>query len=312
MSKKTQKSDAQDKANTFLSRLIDISDGKGISPIYQAVSPEIEKLCAVNSVLPGSGNPLASEDPEVALQDLIGFKTVADLQEIIDSSDAVTSAFNSYFGASIKSFAHLVGEDTITATSLTKVYETRRADEVTEQNKLLTSTSEFQRRLIDAAGKLSIPLTVSPPIADKAHKKFEPFGFLFVPVDGKDIDHTGLYDWQTEPIFEPKSEDATLFERIYGWIFDKKLDPAVILANLAKSPFNTDSSALAKLFGRLYDLTNRQIDQSKKILTYIEKDFKMYQGCMDAGIELQTMIVEIGKFFGFTVGKASSVKKATK
>ena len=309
---------AETKVTNILARLIDVGNpAGGPSQIYRAVRDDMEMLARIWMILPGSGNPLANEDPTIALADLIAFKTISGLDDITEAANKVTGAFNSYFGAEIRAFADLVGEDTITATNYTKVFETRRLEEVAEQNANLTQATEFQRKLVQAATPLGIGLTSTSTASPKPSKKsggFNPLGFLYVPIKpkpgSKEIDHTTTYDWQTPAVFDPKSEDATLFERIYGFLFVKKLDPAVVQQSL-ETTYGYNRAAIEALFVRLYAQTNAQIEQSQKILTYIEKDYKMYQDCMMAGLEFQAMIVDIGKFFGFQVGKTSP-KKSTK
>lgn len=308
------------KTESFLSRLIDVENpDAGTSPIYKAVQPDIERLIRVWMATPRSGNPLAGKDPETALANLVRFGIVTDLQQIIDSAAAVTQAFNAYFGAEIKAFAREVGEDTITATTPTKVFDERREAEIAEHKAKTESATAYLRKLTEVAAtdKLGIVLTITPLPAEKQVKKpkVNPFKFLYVPVEGKgagepSVDRTQTFDWQTPAIFEPSSDEVQLFDQIYNWLLVEKIEPVTVKQGLEQT-YNTDGVKLAALLNKLYNLASRQIEQSQKTLAYIEKNYAMYQGCMIAGLEVQAMVVDNGAFFGFTVGKGTS-KKSTK
>jgi len=297
------------KVQSYLNRLVDVENpGAGTSVLYRVCQREVGVLVKVSMVLPGSGNPLASDDPETTLADLVGFGTVAGIEEIQAAADAVTQAFNDYFGAEIKSFAQKVGKETITATKPTEIFEVRRAAEVEEHNKLFTEAKAFQANLTQVATKLGIPLSIVPPATPvKAKKKVKKnaFSFLYVPTqdDGAgSADRTETYDWQTPAIFDAEAPDAVMFDRIYEWLMVKNLEAAVVKTSLEQS-YGMTTERLQSLFGSLYNLTSQQIDQSQKILAYIEKDYLMYQNCMLAGLELQSVVVDVVNYFGLTIGK---------
>ncbi len=296
--------------NTYLKRLIDVQNPKaGTHPTYQAVQAQMELLNRIWMLLPGNGNPMAKEDPEDALAALIGFNVIQSDQEITDAATAVTTAFNEYFGAELQHFLANVGQDTIAETNPVKMFETRRDDEVKEHNGNVSGATDFRTRLVTVADRIKISYVGAPAPAktQKTAKTKAPGLFLRLfsepvkPAKGAEIVVPDQeFGWRTPPIFDPNSEDVTMFEMIYPDAM--KLEPdAFILA--IEASYGVTRDTLQDLFARLYAQCNAQLEQSAKILAFIEKDYKMYQDCMMAGLEFQSKVVDLGKFYGFQIGK---------
>lgn len=298
------------KASSFLDKLIDYrAPTKGVSPIYQAVKLEVELMSRVWLSLPGNGNPLATDDPKQALTDLINFGAIKGPEEMVAAVEAISKAFSVYLTEERRSFVDLVGPDTIFTADVNKLFQSRRDDEVREQNELLTRANELNTKIKDVAAKLVIPLIQVPAavVPQAPKEKFNLFSLLYVSdKPTKEVaTATSISYWLLPPILDEKSsEDITKFLRIWDYLFVRKLEPEVVKSAL-KDQYGFSSDDLTGLLSRIGDVLNRQIDQSQKILLAIEVDFKLYQNCLTAALELQMMLVDVGNFFGFQVGIAS-------
>jgi len=305
------------KAQGYLARLIDFSNPSlGTTPIYGNIASQIELMCKVFLSLPGNGNPLAATDPEKALKDLMRWKVVSDLEDISNSVNAITEAFSTYLTGGRISFTQLVGENTIETSDIRVIFQARRDAEVREQNNLSKQASEYMKMLTESANKLGVPLVPAAPKPAPKRVKKPVFQVKWLLKDEVLAKGQAAFDslvpsWQTEPILDVKSEDIDKLTSISGWLFTDKHE-AEVVKNALLNSYNTDEKELANLFARILDILDRQLEQSRTILSNIEKDFKLYNGCLVAALDLQGMLVKIGEFYGFTVGAKVQSPKSPK
>jgi len=309
-------------ADGFLNRLVDYSTpGRpGPAAVYQAVAPQVLLMSNVYLSMPGKGNPLAATTPEAVFADLISFSVLSGPEQMAEAVKVITDACNTYLTGSRRSFATLVGEGTLTTSDVMTMFQVRRDEEVQEQNDLLVFCTNAKTKLEAAAhkDKLAIPLSAVPatPAVISAPKtpKLNLFQRFLTVEDKKAAPEVAasskvIPSWQTPPVLDEKSRaDVAKIERIWKFLFEQNLEPAVVKTALMNPPFQMDDTALAALFSSVFDVLNRQIQQSQAILAEIEKDFNQYNGCLRAAMDLQSMLVEIGKFFGFSVGASSKAQ----
>ncbi len=301
----------KDKASKLLSRMIDPEKPRVVSPIYKAVSPDIELAVRVATFLPGSGNVLASENSNETLETLVGFGTIQSVDDLETAASRITEAFNAYFKTSIQAFSDRVGHESLDLGNLAKVFEKRRAEEIAQQNEWRDDATKFQTKIVEAATKLGIGLNVpSAATASKPVKASFITKMFTVPVEGTETKHAGdSFDWLTERMFDPNSEDSKLFSRIYT--LAGKHEREALLTSLKQS-LGVDESRLAELFNELYMQTVQQIDACQKTLLFVEQDYKTFQDPMLAAMEIQTILVKLGEYFGFNVGAKPTKKSANK
>lgn len=296
------------KVESILKKLTDQS-GK-TSQHYVMVRDQIELLVRAASFLPGSGNPLATDNPEETISLLVDFGAISSIDELVSASDAVTEAFTSYFNDALSSFGERVGADSISTKNPIKTFETRRAEEVAQQNEWQGEALKFQTQLTEAAEVLGVALTI-PTTTVTAQPKLGLFTKVFTAApEEKGKKKSTSFDWQTERIFDPNSEDAKRLARIFAQT--KKLEKEALIQALATTLGITPES-LTPMFNKQYHLTIQQIEASRQTLLYVEKDYKSFQDPMTAGLELQSTLVDLANFFGYSIGKSSSSKsKATR
>lgn len=312
----TQASDL--KAASYLNRLVDLTTPSlGTAAVYRQVEPQVKLMASVYLALP-KNNPLAAETPEGVLNELISpFKIISGLAQMMEASDAVTTAFGVYLTNGRRTFADLVGPDTLKTSDIKLIFTSRRDDEIAEQKALVKKVVDYTKMHNDSAKDLAItvvdaaPLPVPTP-AEAKKKSLNIFERLLT-VEVKPANQTGtapaataLLSWQTKPVLdETYAEELDLLQKIYGWLNVRNVSPAVVKTTL-KDTYNLDDAGLTKMYSKLAYGFKQQALQSQTILDVIEKDFKLYQGCLEAALELQTMLVEIGNFFGYQVGKAAA------
>jgi len=306
------------KAQSFLMRLVDYSSPTvGTSAVYKAVEPQIILMSRVWLSLPGNGNPLAADDPAQALADLIGFGTINGPEDMATAVDVISRAFSTYLTDERRVFLTVVGEDTVTTSDIMKIFQTRRDEEVAEQNTLSSRAQDLKTKLLDVANKLGVTLTVVPsaPAPAASKPKLNLFQKLIMVQDTSapaKVSLTPTAGWVTPPILDETSDDdINKMMRIWEFLFTRKLEPDVVKTAL-RSNYNLDEEQIKELFSRISTVLTRQIEQSQMITAVIEKDYKLFQGCLNAALELQGMLVEVGKFFGFTVGVSKTTPAPTK
>ncbi|KKT48345.1 MAG: hypothetical protein UW41_C0032G0003 [Candidatus Collierbacteria bacterium GW2011_GWC2_44_18] len=305
------------KAQGYLARLVDFSNPTlGTSLTYKNISSQVELMCKVFLSLPGNGNPLAATDPEKALKDLMRWKVVNSVEDISSSVNAITDAFSTYLTGGRISFTQLVGADTIETSDIRAIFQTRRDSEVREQTKLSTQASDYKKMLTDSADKLGVPLVPAAPKPAPKPAKKPAFVVTWLLKDevkakGRSTVDSLVPSWQTPPILDIQSEDIDKLTSIWGWLFTDKHE-ADVVKNALLNSYNTDETKLAELFARILDVLDRQLEQCRTILNNIEKDFKLYNGCLVAALDLQGMLVKIGEFYGFAVGAKVQTPKSPK
>lgn len=297
------------KVESILKKLTDQS-GK-TSPHYVMVRDQIETLVRAASFLPDSGNPLATDSPEEMIALLTDFGAITSVDDLVSASDAVTTAFTEYFNEALNSFGGKVGPESISTKNPVKTFELRRTDEVAQQNEWQTKALEFQKLLTDAASTLGIALTAPTATTVQAQPKLSLFTKVFTaaPKDGGQKNKQVGYNWLTERIFDPQSEDAKRLSRIFG--LTKKLDKDALLLSL-ETTLGFTPDTLTPLFNQQYHLTIQQIEASRQTLLYVEKEYKSFQDPMTAGLELQSTLVDLANFFSYSIGKTTPKNKASR
>ncbi len=301
----------KDKTVKLVARMVDPQYPKKVSAVYGAVQSDIELAVRASTFLPGSGNVLASDNPEETLSTLIGFGAITSVVDLEAAASKITEAFNLYFRTSIAAFGDRVGADSLDLSNLAKVFEKRRIEEITQQNEWRDDATKFQAKIVETASKLGVGLsTPTAATASKSVKASFLTKMFTVPVEGTEPKRAGdSFDWLTERMFDPNSEDAKLFNRIYT--LAGKHDKDALLSSLKQS-LNVDENRLSELFNELYMQTVQQIDACQKTLQFVEQDYKLFQDPMLAGMEIQTILVKLGEYFGFSVGAKPTKKSASK
>lgn len=316
---------AVDMITKWYAKLVDLeTPSAGTATVYRVLQDQAILMARVWLAMPGHGNLLASETPEAVLSDLVGFNILTDPNQIVASCNAITLAFNSYFTIGRRTFAALVGEQTLTTSELTRMFEQRRTDEVAEQNALLQAVVDWRKKLVEVAGDLSVPLSmaaVPAPAPAKPEPKLNLFQKLIM-VEDKEAPKisspvtapAGNPSWQTVPVIDGTVEkDLALLGRIWDFLRGpKKVSPADVKNNLA-TYFKMDDAGLNAFVARIFKALNDQETQSNTILKTITTDFDRYNNSLMAGLELQSMLVDIANFFGFKIdAKAAAQGKPTK
>ena len=301
---------AEEKALSYLNRLIDYSSPTvGTSAIYLAIKPQVELLCRIWLALPGNGNPLASADPAQMMKDLIDFGTISGPEQMAEAVVALNNAFSVYLTGGRRSFVQLVGPETVTTPDIMKLFTERHAQEVTEQNNLIARANDLKAKLLAVANGLAITLVApAPTVPEKPKQVNFIIRLLSVPDESaKEANPVVVLGWTTPPILNADFDDEIgILMRIWGFLNGESKIEAEVVKNSLKNSYGLDEDKLKSMFSMLLDVFNRQIEQSRSIMILVEKDYKLYQGCLQAALELQMVLVDIGKFFNFSVETAKT------